>query len=114
MSQKNRNVAQLIKTRTVEDIQEHLHSLQHQVEKWLQYWKEKQEEYFEVTFDTKSPAVLETNQVRRFFNQFLAAKLKNLESATVEEQQQVLTYILPFNTDGGIQDFLLHFFHTYL
>ena len=110
MSQKNRNVAQLIKTRTVEDIQEHLHSLQHQVEKWLQYWKEKQEEYFEVTFDTKSPAVLETNQVRRFFNQFLAAKLKNLESATVEEQQQVLTYILPFNTDGGIQDFLLHFF----
>ena len=106
----NRSITSLIKTETITDVDQYLKSCQQEIEQWKEYWKKKQEEYFEQNFDTNSPSVMEANEIRRFFNQYLQRKLNVIESYEEELKLQALRFILPFNSDYGILDFLLHFF----
>lgn len=109
-----KTVTTLIKTNSIADPDKYLQDRFHEVEKWKQYWKQKQEEYFEHNFDTNAPSVLEANEVRRFLNQYLQRKLSTIESYEPDLKKEALNFILPFNTDQGIVDFLLHFFQLEL
>ncbi|MBF0279176.1 MAG: hypothetical protein HQM13_15365 [SAR324 cluster bacterium] len=106
----NRSVSQLIKTKSILDVNQVIRNWNQEIEQWKEYWKNKQEEYFEKNFDTNSPAVLETSEIRRFFNQFLQRKLSLIQDYDENSKHQALRFILPFNTDDGISEFLLHFF----
>ena len=106
----NRSVAGLIKTDSITDPNQYIQDRFHEIEQWRQYWKGKQEEYFERDFDTNAPSVLEANEIRRFLNQFLQHKLDEIKNYEEAEKRRALQFILPFNSAGGIKDFLLHFF----
>lgn len=105
-----RSITSLIKTDSVENPDEYIQNCHNEVEQWKKYWKEKQEEYFEQTFDTNSPAVLEANEIRRFFNQHLQSKLTKIKESDPQEKLQALRFLIPFNAENGITDFILHFF----
>lgn len=105
-----RSITNLIKTDSVENPDQYIENCYNEVEKWKNYWKEKQEEYFEQTFDTNSPAVLEANEIRRFFNQHLQGKLTKIKESSPQEKLQALRFLIPFNAENGITDFILHFF----
>ncbi len=106
----SRSITHLIKTETITDTDQYIQNRYQEIEEWKEYWKNKQEEYFENNFDTTSPPVIEANEIRRFFNQFLQRKLSTIEEYEEELRLQALRFILPFNSDNGIKDFLLHFF----
>ena len=106
----NRSITHLIKTETITDTDQYIQNRYQEIEEWKEYWKNKQEEYFENNFETSSPSVIEANEIRRFFNQFLQRKLSIIEEYEEELRLQALRFILPFNSDNGIRDFLLHFF----
>ncbi len=106
----NRSITNLIKTNTIKDPDQYIQDRIHEVEQWKEYWKSKQEEYFEQDFDTNAPSVIEVSEIRRFLNQFLRKKLDIIKKGNADSKQQILRLMLPFNTDAGIADFLLHFF----
>ena len=110
----HRSITSLIKTETIADMDQYLKSCHQEIEQWKEYWKNKQEEYFEQNFDTNSPSVMEANEIRRFFNQYLQRKLDIIEGYEEELKLQALRFILPFNSENGIKDFLLHFFQLEL
>ncbi|MBF0287765.1 MAG: hypothetical protein HQM14_08095 [SAR324 cluster bacterium] len=106
----NKSVTSLIKTNAIKDPDQYLQDRIHEVEQWKEYWKEKQEEYFEKDFDTNAPSVIEASEIRRFLNQFLRKKLDDIKKSDADSRQQTLRLMLPFNTEAGITEFLLHFF----
>ena len=105
-----RSITSLIKTDSISNPDQYIRKCHSEIQKWKQYWKGKQEEYFEKNFDTNSPAVLEANEIRRFFNQHLQKKLAKIKESDPKEKHQALRYLIPFNADQGIRDFILHFF----
>ncbi|MGK5091432.1 hypothetical protein WDW89_05355 [Deltaproteobacteria bacterium TL4] len=109
-SKPNRSVTQLIHTETIKDMGAHLKKLQSESTKWQTHLKKKQEEYFEIEFESTAPSVQETNGARRFLNQFIDPKLAEVQAMDPEPQQEATRFILPFNSEGGIRDFLVHFF----
>lgn len=106
----NKSITSLIKTESIKDPDQYIKKCHAEIEKWKKYWKNKQEEYFEQNVDTNSPSVIEVNEIRRFFNQHLQNKLTQIEEYDPELKRQALRFIIPFNADNGITDFVLHFF----
>ncbi|MBF0239819.1 MAG: hypothetical protein HQM12_19130 [SAR324 cluster bacterium] len=109
-SKHHRSVAQLIRTTSVSNMDQYLNRLQAEINKWKEYFRQQQEKYFAETNDSNTVQVQELSAVRRFLTQFMERKLEEVRLLDVPQQEEAVRFILPFNSEGGIRDFLLHFF----
>jgi hypothetical protein len=76
---------------------------------WDTYWARKQEES-ERGDGAEAPAAQEALQLRRMLRGFLAPRLDELEASPIAHRGLLLNLMVPFDTRGGLRDFILHFF----
>lgn len=76
------------------------------VEEWLAYWSAKEEEWRSAL----PGAANEAAQVRTLLHDLVAPALERLRALPPLEQARFVNLMVPFDGEGGLRDFLLHFF----
>lgn len=79
-----------------------------EIAKWVAFWTTREKE--DRAAGGREKAAEEEAQALAFLNNFLAPRVEQLAKAGGEEQLRMLQLMVPFDTPGGLQDFLLHFF----
>lgn len=80
-------------------------AMRNSVREWDQYWGELYPDP-----ENPDPAAQEATQIRRMLRGFLAPRLDELATGGDENLGIFLNLMIPFDTRGGLRDFLLHFF----
>jgi hypothetical protein len=80
-----------------------------EIAKWAAFWGTREQEDRAAEHPQ---AADEEGQALSFLNAFLSPRVEQLAKAGGEEQLLTLQLMVPFDTPGGLQDFLLHFFQT--
>jgi hypothetical protein len=85
---------------------EALHSRKVEVSQAVSAWAER-----EAAWGASDPAAgQEAGQVRALLGGLLLPALERLGALPPEEQSRLVNLMVPFDSDGGLNDFLLHFF----
>lgn len=101
----SRSVEDLVQVPMLGDPAETITAMRSSVRKWDAYWGERFPDP-----EDPAPAAQEAAQIRRMLRGFLAPKLDELASSGGDHLSIYLNLMIPFDTRGGLRDFMLHFF----
>ncbi|MCH7477633.1 MAG: hypothetical protein IIA14_05990 [SAR324 cluster bacterium] len=91
------------------DPDETITRLREEIRGWEAYWEQKQN-MAEAAAGSEAPAATEAAQIRRLLRGLVGPKLDEIASHGGERKSLYLNVMVPFDTGGGLRDFLFHFF----
>jgi hypothetical protein len=74
---------------------------------WDAYWRDKVEDYGAAD---NTAALAEVEQIRAFIRGLLVPRLEQVAESPPAQLGLFLKLMIPFDAQGGLKDFLLHFF----
>ena len=94
---------------TIEDPRKVMPKLLAEVKGWEAFWAGKEKDAITAAGE-KSLAAQEYHQIRRFLKIFVTPRLNEVGELQPADQVRMLNLLTPFDTEGGLRDFMLHFF----
>jgi hypothetical protein len=99
---------ELVLVPAVEGLDPLLAGMRAEVAQWVAFWTAREQE--DRAAAAHAQAAEEEAQAIAFLNTFLTPRMDQLAKAGGGERLLTLQLMVPFDTPGGLQDFLLHFF----